>query len=258
MQTFTYPNSWNTNNIKTFSTYFQSLKVEEHIDFDTRISRTRKKVLGIRVPVIRQIAKEIAKTDISSFLDCYTPTYHEEYLLYAFMITKLKDYTLFVPYFEAFLPHIDNWAVCDLLVGDSKIIAKHLDTFLPHIMTFLQSPKEFVRRVGIVCLMKYYLSKEWIDNTLSLLQNYHTQEYYINMALGWLICEAYIKDKEKCTSFLLNCNLYPLAIRYGLQKIRDSYRVEGNDKIAITNQLQDKISNQCVELVADVIEKAVK
>lgn len=240
MKDFIYSSNWNDNVAKDFKLYFENLYNSEHIAFDTQMIRTSKQVLGIRVPVIRQIAKEIAKTDVLSFLDCFKPVFHEEYLLYAFMITKIKEYKTFQTYFDNFVPHIDNWAICDLLVGDSKIIGKHLDDFFPCIKKYLKAEQVFVRRVGIVCLMKYYLAPDWIGVSLELLKNMLTEEYYINMALGWFICECFIKDKTRCTTFLQNANLHPLAIKFGLQKIRDSFRVKEEDKRMITNLIKVK------------------
>lgn len=241
MSTFELPTIWDTKNIKIFQKYFQDLKKEEYIAFDTRISQTNKKVLGIRVPIIRQVAKELQKTDILSFLDCFEPVFHEEYLLYAFMITKIKEYETFKTYFDHFIPQIDNWAVCDLLIGDSKMISKHLTDFFLSIKKYLKAKQVFVKRVGIVCLMKYYLAPDWIEVSLELLRDMFAEEYYINMALGWFICESFIKDKDKTTNFLLNNGLHPLAIRYGLQKIRDSYRVTDYDKQSITNEIKEKL-----------------
>ena len=71
--------------------------------------------IGIRVPVLKKFAKEYKKeAEAEVFLKQLPHTYYEEYMLHGLLIAEIKDYAACIQAVEAFLPYIDNWAVCDL------------------------------------------------------------------------------------------------------------------------------------------------
>src|SRR5574344_1314187 len=96
-------------------------------DFQCRLMPTvaREAVIGVRTPMLRSFAKEIAKTpQAAEFLSQLPHTYYEENNLHAFLIELLGDYDATIAALDAFLPYVDNWATCDMM--SSKIFKKHL------------------------------------------------------------------------------------------------------------------------------------
>lgn len=61
-------------------------------------------VIGVRIPRIRDYAKELyAMDEVKTFFDCLPHRYHEENLLHAFLIEKIKDFDSAVYETEKFL-----------------------------------------------------------------------------------------------------------------------------------------------------------
>lgn len=235
MHTFLYPQQWTKHDVETFQSYFRTLSNPNNIPFDQKIMQTHKEILGIRIPMIRTLAKHIRKTDYFSFLSYYFPYYHEEYLLKALLIGSIPSMEQLLDYLPSFLKDIDNWAVCDLLVGEMKIVNTHQEEILPFIQTWIHTSHVFTRRVAIVILMKYFLNDQWIDTTLSYIQHYYTDEYYLNMAIGWLLCESFIKYSNKTINMILHSTLHRDALRFTAQKVRDSLRIPKLQKDKLSN-----------------------
>ena len=71
-------------------------------------------VIGVRVPALRRLAKQLAGTaQAGVFLQALPHGYYEENNLHAFLIELIRDYDRALAETEAFLPYINNWATCD-------------------------------------------------------------------------------------------------------------------------------------------------
>ena len=71
-------------------------------------------VIGVRTPLLRKLAKELAGTpQAEEFLHSLPHRYYEENNLHAFLIEQIRDYDTVLAETETFLPYIDNWATCD-------------------------------------------------------------------------------------------------------------------------------------------------
>ena len=68
-------------------------------------------VIGVRVPALRRLAKQLAGTaQAEVFLQALPHGYYEENNLHAFLIELIRDYDRALAETEAFLPYINNWA----------------------------------------------------------------------------------------------------------------------------------------------------
>ncbi len=224
------PDNWNKETYKEFLKNLLLLQDKKYLTFNQRITPTTYQMIGIRVPILRKISKSIKKGDYLSFLDNAESTYFEEILLEGFVISYEKDYSVFLKYFYQFLPHIDNWAVCDLCVSSFSIIKKHKEEFFPIILELIhKSPFEI--RVGIVCLLDHYADdSRYLSKIFSILNQVDCDEYYVSMALSWLISVLFIYDRESTLSYLKDNSLPPFVQNKAISKIRDSYRVSREDK----------------------------
>ena len=93
-----------------------ALRDEKFGDFHSSLipGLAREKIIGIRMPAMRKLAKEFAKEpEAAVFLKQLPHTYYDENILHALLIAGMKDYDACMETLEAFLPYIDNWAVCD-------------------------------------------------------------------------------------------------------------------------------------------------
>ncbi|AWK51485.1 hypothetical protein DIC82_10780 [Clostridium beijerinckii] len=74
------------------------------------------------MPLLRNLAKELAKNDWGKFL-CTSPNdYFEEIILKGMVIGYVNtDIETILQYVYNFIPKIDNWAVCDSFCSGLKL-----------------------------------------------------------------------------------------------------------------------------------------
>lgn len=87
-------------------------------DFHSKLMPTvnKEKIIGVRVPELRKLAKEINKSDIKAeFLKTLPHKYYEEDNLHAFLIEQIKDFDECISALDKFLLYVDNWATCDMM-----------------------------------------------------------------------------------------------------------------------------------------------
>ena len=222
---------WNNKSYEAFRKYLYSKKEEDSfINFSKKLIFTKYEMIGVKVPVLRGIAKEISKTDICSFLDIVESNTYEEVMLEGLVISYIKDYNLFKSYFNSFIKKIDNWSICDVCISSMKIVRKHQDDVLKNIKRYLKSKDEFIVRVGIILLLDYYIEDKYIDDVFILIDKINREEYYINMAIAWLVSVCFVKYKDKTYNYLKNNGLSKFTYNKAIQKMIESLRVSDDDK----------------------------
>lgn len=188
-------------------------------------------IIGVRVPVLRNLAKEIAVSgDFLAFISAECE-YYEEVMLQGMLIGMMKaDFDKVIGYVRAFVPKIDNWAVCDTFCAGLKITKKNMASMNDFILPYLKSDNEFDVRFGVVMLLDYYITKEYIDETLYLLDLTEHDGYYVKMAVAWAVSVCYVKFPEKTMAYLKNNRLDDFTYNKALSKICESLRVSKEDK----------------------------
>ena len=188
-------------------------------------------IIGVRVPDIRKLVREILKDDYKYYLENTDNKYYEEVMIEGLIIAtskmSLNDKFL---YLEKFIPKIDNWAVCDIVCSSFKFKAKDLEDVWNYILKYKNSNKEFELRFMIVMMMDYFLIDSYIDKVLNIIDSILVDYYYVNMAIAWLISVLFVKDREKALIYLKNNNLSIFTYNKSLQKIIESNRVSKLDK----------------------------
>lgn len=154
--------------------------------------------------------------------------YYENTAINGFLICEIKDFYIMKKYLDIYSNKADNWATCDLLKFDVKGKEKE---FYEIILEYIKSPKPFVRRIGMSILFNFINDEKYINKIFDLLDNFEKEEeYYVNMMNAWLLCECFIKQREKTLSYLNNHKLNKFTINKGIQKCRESNRVSPDDK----------------------------
>lgn len=225
------PNTWNKDTYQIFINSLLTLGDQKYLDFNKKITPTTYEMIGIRVPILRRIAKEIKKTNIIDFLENTQANYFEEILIEGFVIGYITDYDIFFKYFEKFLFHVDNWAVCDLCVSSFKIIKMNKETFISVIDDLVKSDKTYYIRVGIVSLLEHYLDdKEYLNYFFCTMDSIDSDDYYVDMAIAWFISYLFIYYRDDTISYLKKNHLNKFTQNKAISKIRDSFRVSKSDK----------------------------
>ena len=209
---------------EAFKTRLADLAEDEYRTFVTKGVPTDYPLLGVRVPHLRQIAAEIIKNDQAADFLSHDPQSFEELDIYGMVIAALP-YEEMLARLDTFIPLIDNWAICDNFVSSLKSITKHRADFLSTIDNLLPGP-EFSARVALVCLKCYYITPDYLAVIFDrIVATKDREEYYIKMAIAWLIAECFIKFPDETWDFLAAKILPKWTQNKAISKIRDSYRV---------------------------------
>lgn len=207
---------------------------EGYGDFTAKLIPTlpREKILGVRAPNAKKIAKAYAKDEAGkSFLASLPHTYHDEYMVHAYMLGYLR-----LPFEEmkaqiaGLLPYVDNWAVCDSLCASIKHFFGNRDLALDFLTTCLKSGEIYTVRFGLVCLLDYYIDKKYIATLVSLVGTVKSEEYYVNMALAWLVSIMLIKEYEKTLPLILSGALDVWVHNKAISKFCESHQPSSEEK----------------------------
>ena len=217
------------------------LQDKKYQEFHSKLCPGTNNIIGVRVPILRDYAKKLAKDNWKEFLDHPSDEYYEETLLQGMVIgiAKMKVEERFF-YLEQFIPKIDNWAICDITCSGLKFINKNKERMWNFIQRYFQSKKEFEVRFAIIILLDYFIEEKYIDRIFKILDNIKQKEYYVKMAIAWTIQVAYIKQKEKTIEYLQKNHLDDWTYNKAIQKMLESNRIgkEEKEKIRILKKLR--------------------
>lgn len=183
-------------------------------------------ILGIRVPVLRKYATRLIREKrAQEFL--HTPhVYYEEYLVHAFLLSKEKDEKQCLRDIEAFLPCINNWAVCDSI--RPKVLTKDNALLRRYINKWLKSKKPYTIRLAIEFLMAYCLGNDYQRSDLNTVACIHCDHYYVQMMQGWYFAEAMINHYEDVLAVIPDMDNE--VRRKTIRKAIESYRIAEQQK----------------------------
>ena len=188
-------------------------------------------IIGVRTPVLRKYAKEVAKLpEANIFLESLPHIYYEENNLHGALLSLLypKDIIAFMEQLERFLPYVDNWATCDML--SPKIFKKHLSYVYERVQKWLQSDAVYTIRFGIVTLLEFYLDDAFEPEMLQLVANVRSEEYYVNMAVAWYFSMALVKQYDATLPYIQNRVLEQWTHNKSIQKAIESRRIPQETK----------------------------
>lgn len=181
-------------------------------------------VIGVRTPLLRKRAKELAGTpQAESFLHDLPHRYYEENNLHAFLIEQIRDYDTALAETERFLPYINNWATCDCFCP--KVFAKHKEELLIPLRRWLGSDQTYTVRYAMGMLMRYYLDEDFQPEYLAWVAGVHSEEYYLNMMRAWYFATALAKQPDAALPWLTDRRLDVWTHNKTIQKAAESYRI---------------------------------
>ncbi len=205
-------------------------------EFSTKITKCNHTMIGVSIPKLRAIAKEIAHDNPYEFLNSNPLEYYEEVMLQGFVIGYMKanddeKYGLMDKYVKV----INDWSECDCVLSSLKFLSHDTNRTYNVALQYIESKGEFVRRFGIVMLMDYCLDKDLINQSLNVLLSIKSSDYYVNMAVAWALSLCFVMDYQLTYSNFVNCDLDTFTYNKTIQKCKESYRITPQQKIELSS-----------------------
>lgn len=186
------------------------------------------KIIGVRAPILQKIAKSIdpKSEEAAQFFSRAPHEYYEENVLHAYVISELEapdDYAFCLSEIEKFLPHVDNWAVCDTLAP--KLFSKHPKGLEAWLCDRLRAEHPYTVRFAIVTLMKFYLDEYFDEEHFQWLIDVSSPDQHVKAALAWYFSTALAKRYEQTVPLFENEMLEPSVHALSLQKAVQSQKI---------------------------------
>lgn len=211
----------------------------KYLQFNKRLINSKYPMIGVRTPVLRRYALTVSRNGLADDFLSRTPEYYEEVLLNGFLRAEKDDV---IANFGAFLPYIDNWAVCDMVVSSFSGIKKIREEFLAE-FSRLRSGGEFERRALLVALKCFYLNDEYIGRALKLAAETDCDRYYVSMAAAWLLAEAMVNYYDKVKPLMTGRVFGEQTVCRAAKKAAESFRIDDIKKAWLKQAFTGKTKN---------------
>lgn len=230
-----------------------------------------RRVLGVHIPEMRKLARTLAAREdapelISGFeaaAACEKQSgrsaagalAQEELLVWGMMINAMKTSDR-LAMLRDFVPHIDNWAVCDTFVPGAKWFSR-VDGAWDILCGYFASDREFEVRFAVIMSMCHFLDLKWLPRIFyqfdgldfpGIRSEYVSLKdagrsggpeavlasgkgiaagespYYVRMGVAWCLATALAKFPDDTRAYLRHSRLPEDVLRLYARKARESFR----------------------------------
>lgn len=214
----------------TYLQYLRSFVEEPFAEFQRRLI-PGETILGVRTPLLRAIAKQIAKGDWRRFLAEARDGAMEEIMVQGLVVGAAEmDYSEAMEYAAAFVPKIRSWATCDICGSSFRFLKRDMPSSFLFLKSCLSRGNEFAVRFGVTLLMEYFITDEYVARLFPLFDGVRHEGYYARMALAWAVSMCYVRYPALTAEYLRGCRLDDWTYNKALQKITESRRVDAETK----------------------------
>ncbi len=219
---------WVKEDIKEFQRFLKTFENPEKKEWSTNILQTKMPVLSIKTKDMASIINNIKKGNYLSFIDLWIWEYYENTAIIGSLISSIPDFETRKKYLNQYIIKADNWATCDLLKFN---VLGNEESYFRLAKEYVTSDLPFVRRCGLYILFDFITNDKYNKQIYNIIDCFTNEEhYYVNMMLGWLLSECFIKDRKQALVYYKNNNLNRIAMNKAVQKCRESRRVTEEDK----------------------------
>jgi len=212
-------------------------------DFNASLIPGAGKIIGVRMPQLRTLAREIARGAWRAWLETAPDEYFEERMLQGLVIGYAK-----CPPEEKlqrvarFIPAIDNWAVCDCFCW--RLEKAEREPMWRFIRPRFDAAAEYEVRFAAVMALSNFVDEEHLEPLLDLLGSVRHDGYYARMSVAWAVSVCYVKFPERTEAWLgPGCPLDDRTCNKALQKIVESRRVTPEAKARIRKMKRPEAKN---------------
>lgn len=225
---------WSRKDYQDLIKYLEEQSDQDYKKFHASLVPDLTLFYGCRVPLLKQIGKEISKGNYQEFLNLNQKKYYEEKFIYGMVISSVKtDFNTQLNLIREFIPIIDNWAICDSFCANLKSFKKNQAEGFKFIKELLKKDDTYSLRVALVLLLDYYINDEYIDEIYKITDEIQSEEYYVKMAIAWLLSICYIKYPEKTLAYFKSNKLDNRTHNKAISKACESLRVTKEEKVIL-------------------------
>lgn len=239
---------------------------EDYRKFSSGLLPGTEGILGVRLPVIRKLARQYAACGRRSaghkaenhvsengmepengylgaqeLLDQLEAAYREGRV---FLFEERLFWGILIGYaslskeervkrLNAFLPLIDNWSVCDSCCITYKFMREDRVFWWNYLIGLFAAKEAFTVRFAIVCGLDFFIEENYVDTFLEILAGLKQDAYYVQMAQAWALSMCYVAFPERVKAVFTSGRLGDLVQNKTIQKIRESRQVSGEEKEAL-------------------------
>ena len=248
---------------QTIDQHLLSLAQRGNMEFNQRLHPNIPGVLGVRIPDLRKLAKDIIKSgtqeeylqEAESLAAHYValdqqresgPKQAESVqpeadfgwmeartlhglVLSQWRVTDVADYLQRV---ARWVPSIHSWSVCDIFSfsGGKRWVAAYEGEVWSFILPYFSAQRTYEIRFAVVMGLQYFAKPSHLALFLAQLAAITHEDYYVRMAVAWAVAECFTHCPEE-TQMWLAQNLLPAwTHNKAIQKIRESYRIDAETK----------------------------
>jgi 3-methyladenine DNA glycosylase AlkD len=187
--------------------------------------------LGIKVPVLRALAKQHSDANLDTMTTLLHSPYHEERVLALLLLMQFykkasaQDRESAFKLYLANTAHINNWDLVD--VSAPHIVGHHLTTRprdILHQMALSNSLWE--RRIAIISTF-HFIRQHDFDDTLRIAKTLlHDNHDLMHKAVGWMLREVGKRDFATEEAFLLQHyrTMPRTMLRYAIERFPEARR----------------------------------
>ena len=190
-------------------------------------------LLGVRLPVLRKLARRIARQEDWERIFYELGSYSQmEMVMLRGMLPGYAPRATLTERLNAlrdFIPSIRNWSICDSCCATYSFAREARAEVLEFLLPYLRSTAEYEARFAVVMLLNHYLNdRAYAAQVSELLPQVICRAYYADMAVAWCACELILRYPT-CEAELM-AKLPPDRQKLTQRKIRESRRCVRNRK----------------------------
>ncbi len=208
-----------------------NLKDESYKEFSSSLNPTALPMIGVRIPDLRKIAKEIVSEDPIYFLENNPLDIFELASLHAMVLGLMKsDLNVILKYVKDFIPYINDWSVNDTFCQTFKIAKKYQKEVWVFLNNYFNSNKEFELRVVVVMMMCHFINDEYINSVIEFIDQTKNDGYYYKMGCAWCLQVIMVRYPDLCYNYLKYNHLDDWTFNKAIRKMIESYRISDDMK----------------------------
>lgn len=227
-------------------------------------------VIGVHIPDMLKLAKTLAaREDAAVIIEEFEKAaacgrealVHEEMMLWGMMINCMKGCSMEdrTGMLRKYVPHIDNWAVCDHFCGGMKWFRK-ADGGWDVLRGYFASEREFEVRFATVSAMSHFMDEKYLPRIFYQLDSLDFSRirsdylgpsqvrdaggaeavlssgrgvvigespYYARMGVAWCLAAALARFPDDTRGYLRHSRLPADVLKLYARKARESFRTRG-------------------------------